>query len=288
MIKCLSLCDGIASGLEAFKRLGIEVEYHAIELESFKRDIADLNHPGQIIRPAHDLVEFANELENSPLHTLPHFDYFLCGFTCTSLSSQGKREDWDGESKIFYDCLRILRILRSVNPNIKFLFENVHSMKNVCRDEISAQLNVPHFLGESALVSAQDRKRYYWFNWNKPEIQDRGILANDILDSDGLHLFSFSKSNRNRKGEPAIVEGRMKAAPKCGTFTTGVGCNGQSTFNKVITKKMQIRNMTVSELSRGMTIGNYNWGNSSVSQIETAIGEGWTVDMIVEILRASL
>lgn len=288
MIKVISFCDGIASGLEACKRLNVPVEYHAIEIEQFKRNIADLNHPGQIIRPCHDLIVFLEQLKAARPETLPHFDYFLCGFTCTSLSSQGKREDWDGESKIFYDCLEILKILREVNPNIKFLFENVHSMKNVCRDEISKQLGVPPFLGESALVSAQDRKRYYWFNWDAPIIQDRGILANDILDPDGLHLFNFSKSNRNKKGEAPIVEGRMKAVNKTGTFTTGVACNGQSTMNKVITKKMQIRNMTVTELSKGMTIGNYNWGNSTEAQIWTAIGEGWSVDMVVEILRASL
>lgn len=279
-MKVLSLCDGIASGLEAFKRLGIDVEYHAIEIEPFKRLIADLNHPG-IIRPVDDLTQY--DLEN-----VPHFDYLLCGFTCTSLSSQGKREDWDGESKIFYDCLKILEACRKVNPNIKFLFENVFSMKNVCRDEISKQLQVPHFLGESALVSAQDRKRYYWFNWEAPVIFDRGITANDILDDDGLHLFSFSKSNRNKKGEAPIVEGRMKVAPKCGTFVTGANCDGQSTFNRVITKKMKIRPMTIPELSRGMTIGKYNWGTASDQQIWTAIGEGWSVEMIVELLRASL
>jgi site-specific DNA-cytosine methylase len=280
-LKVLSLCDGIGSGYEAFKRLGIEVEYHAIEIEEFKRYVADLNH-SDIVRPENDLLEFAKR----PI--FEHYDYLLCGFTCTSLSSQGKREDWDGESKIFYDCLKILEGCRKTNPEIKFFFENVFSMKNVCRDEISAQLKVPHFFGESALVSAQDRKRYYWFNWQAPIIQDRGVLANSILDEDGLHLFSFSKSNRNKKGEPAIVEGRVKIAPKCGTFVTGSSCDGQSTMNRVITKKMQIRKMTIPELSRGMTIGNYNWGNSSDQQIWTAIGEGWSVEVIVEILKASL
>jgi site-specific DNA-cytosine methylase len=285
-LKILSLCDGVASGLEAFKRLGIEVEYHAIEIEPFKRMIADLNHPG-IVRPAHDLVEFLAHIRSGAVK-LEHYDYFFCGFTCTSLSSQGKREDWDGESKIFYDCVALLNECRKVNPNIKFLFENVRSMKNVCRDEITKQLGVSHFLGESALVSAQDRKRYYWFNWQQPEIQDRGITANSILDPDGLVLFSFSKSNRNEKGKPAIVEGRLKASPKTGTLVTGTNCDGQSTFNRVITKKMKIRPMTVPELSRAMTIGNYNWGTASDAQIWTAIGEGWSVDMIVELLRGSV
>lgn len=281
MIKVLSLCDGIASGLEAFKRLGVPVEYHAIELEQWKRDIADANHSG-IVRPEHDLIEYAKR------SSFEHFDYILCGFTCTSLTSQGNREEWDGDSKIFFDCLTILKGLKAVNPNLKFFFENVHSMRNVCRDFISAELGAPAFLGESKLVAAQDRKRYYWFNWNAPVIEDRNVLANDLLDEDGLHLFSFSKSNRNKKGEAAIVEGRMKAAPKSGTLLPGPGCNGQSTMNKVITKKMTVRNMTVSECSRFQGVGHYNWNGSTDAQIFRAIGEGWSVEMVVELLRGSL
>lgn len=281
MIKILSLCDGIASGYEAFKRLGIEVEYHAIEIDERKRYIADLNHPG-IVRPAHDLIEFAK------MPMTESYDYVLCGFTCTSLTSQGKREEWDGASKIFYECVDILEDVKFINPNVKFFFENVHSMRNVCRDEISAKLGVLAYLGYSAIVSAQDRKRYYWFNWDAPVIHDRGILANDLLDDDGLLLFSVSKSNRNKKGEPAIVEGRMKAAPKSGTLLPGPGCNGQSTINKVVTKKLKIRDMTVSECARFQGVGNYNWGDSSDAQVFKAIGEGWSVEMVVELLRGSL
>jgi DNA (cytosine-5)-methyltransferase 3A len=280
-LKVLSLCDGISCGLEALKRLGLEVEYHAVEISKNKRFISDLNHPG-IIRPYNDVLEMA-EAEISE-----HYDLFLAGPTCTSLSSQGPRTEWEGESKIFFDCLKILNKCREINPDIKFLFENVASMRNVVRDEISQHLGVSYFEGRSELVSAQDRVRYYWFNWPHPIIEDRGIESKSVLDSDGLHLLAFSKSNRNKKGETPIVEGRIKAKAKSNTLTTGPGCNGQSTMNKVITKNMSIRNLSVAECSRLQGVGNYSFDFVSDATAYEALGDGWQVDTVVEILRSSL
>lgn len=277
MIKVLSLCDGIAIGLAAFKRLGVEVEYHAIEINPDKRRIADDNHAG-IIRPGHDVYDFILS---------EHYDFIIAGPTCTSLSSQGPRTDWDGESKVFFACLDILRAGQAINPELKFFFENVHSMKNICRDRITFELGVDPFLGLSALVSGQDRKRYYWFNWKNPEIKDRGIMADNCLDNDGLLLVAFSKSNRNEVGQPSIVEGRFKDNGKSATLVTGNGCTGQSTMNKVFTKNMTVRNLSVKECARLQSIPEYVFACSDAKAYE-AIGDGWSCAMVVEILRAVL
>lgn len=276
-IKVLSLADGIASGLYALDHFpNIRVEYHAVEIGEIQRKIANDNHQ-DIIRPFNDIIEMAGE----PI--LPYYDILLAGPTCTSLSSQGPRTDWSGESKIFFDCLTILNKCKDTNPDLYFMFENVHSMKNTIRDEISNHLGVNHFLGHSALVSGQDRKRYYWFNWSAPEIKDQNIMANDCLDEDGLHLFSFSKSNRNNPGEPAIVEGRFKSNGKAGTLVTGKGFRGQSTMNKVITKKMEIRDLTISEGAKLMGLYDYQF-NCTEAEANRVIGNGWSIGMVKEIL----
>ena len=280
-LKVLSLCDGISMGLQAFKNLGVEIDYYAVEINSKKRLLSDLNHSG-IKRPFHDVLE----MEKSGFSD--YFDFLIAGPTCTSFSSQGKREEWEGDSKILINCVEILERLRKVNPEIKFLFENVASMRNSVRDEISKILGVSFWEGRSELVSAQDRVRYYWFNWAPPVLEDKGIVANSVLDSDGLHMISFSKSNRNKKGEAPIVEGRVKAKPKSNTLTTGLGCNGQSTMNKVITKNMKIRDLTVSECSRLQGVGNYSFDFVSSSEAYEALGDGWQVDTVIEIFRSSL
>lgn len=280
VFKVLSLCDGVASGKEVFKRLGIEVEYHAIEINPYKIKIADANHEG-IVRPSNDVIEFAKR------KSFEKYDFVLCGFTCTSLSSQGNREDWDGDSKIFFDCLQIVKKIKKINPNVLFFFENVASMKNVIRDEISKHLGASHFLGEGGFVSPQDRNRYYWFNWNPPVIEDTGLQAKDYLDEDGLYLVAFSKSNRNKKGEPAIVEGRIKLNGKAATLVTGPGCRGQSTMNQVFTKKMTVRNLTPKECIRLQGLDNYEWPCTD-SEVFDAIGEGWCLPMIEVLLKSGI
>ena len=35
----------------------------------------------------------------------------------------------------------------------------------------------------SALVSAQQRKRYYWTNWHVEQPEDKGIVLKDILEN---------------------------------------------------------------------------------------------------------
>lgn len=278
-LKVLSLCDGISMGLEALKRLGYEVEYHAIEICPNKRFISDTNHPG-IIRPCNDVLELAAK------GVTEYYDILIAGPTCTSLSSQGKREDWNGESKIFFDCVKILEAARSVNPEIKFFFENVYSMKNVCRDDISRVLGVDAYLGESRYYSAQDRKRYYWYNFDKPtEIVDAGITANSILDEDGLVLVAFSKSNRNEPGEPPIVEGRVKVIPKANTITTGAGGRGQSTWNAVFTKKMTVRNLSVQECARLQGAENYIFDFVSDALAYSSLGDGWNIPTVVELFK---
>lgn len=278
-LRVLSLCDGISTGLYVLKKLGFEVEYHAIEIEDYKRKIADANHEG-IIRPSNDVIEYADQME------FDHFDFVFCGFTCTSLSSQGAREGWNGESKIFFDCLAILKGCQKTNPKLNFLFENVASMKNSIREEITEKLGAAHFLGSSGLVSNQDRNRYYWFNWDKPVIEQMTLDPRDDLDEDGLALFSFSKSNRNKAGEKAIVEGRFKANGKAGTLVTGKGCKGQSTITQVVTKQLKVRDLTTSECARLQGIGDYKWPCSE-SQIFEAIGEGWEANMVSSILKTA-
>lgn len=49
----------------------------------------------------------------------------------------------------------------------------------------------------SALLSAQQRKRYYWTNWHIEQPQDKGILLKDILESD----CGFPAAMRTREDE---------------------------------------------------------------------------------------
>lgn len=64
-----------------------------------------------------------------------------------------------------------------------FLYENNKSAAQAIKDQISHELGVPLMHINSALVSAQNRQRFYAFNWTVDMPEDRGILLRDILES---------------------------------------------------------------------------------------------------------
>lgn len=64
-----------------------------------------------------------------------------------------------------------------------FLYENNKSAAQAIKDQISCELGVDLMHINSALVSAQNRQRFYAFNWEVEQPQDRGILLRDILES---------------------------------------------------------------------------------------------------------
>ena len=65
-----------------------------------------------------------------------------------------------------------------------FLYENNKSMAKAIKEQITKELGVEPILINSALVSAQNRQRYYWTNIPSVEQpKDRGILLRDILES---------------------------------------------------------------------------------------------------------
>lgn len=79
------------------------------------------------------------------------------------------------------------------NPDY-FLYENNYSMDNKIRDEITKQLGVEPIMINSALVSAQSRKRLYWTNIpNVKQPEDKSIMLKDILES-GENLSADIKS----------------------------------------------------------------------------------------------
>lgn len=64
-----------------------------------------------------------------------------------------------------------------------FLYENNKSAAQAIKDQISRELGVDLMYINSALVSAQNRQRFYAFNWEVDQPEDRGILLRDILES---------------------------------------------------------------------------------------------------------
>lgn len=177
-MKVLSLFDGISSGRLALERAGIPVEkYYASEIDKYAIQVAQKNYPDTI------QVGDVNKLNYLELLDV---DMIIGGSPCQDLSiAKQNRQGLRGErSGLFWKYVEALEV---IHPKW-FLLENVASMRNEDRDAITETLRKLYpetecIMINSALVSAQQRKRYYWTNWHVEQPQDKGILLKDILES---------------------------------------------------------------------------------------------------------
>lgn len=145
------------------------------------------------------------------------------GSPCQGFSFAGKQLNFEDErSKLFFKFAEALRVLK---PKY-FLLENV-KMKQEYQDVISKYLGVEPIEINSALVSAQNRKRLYWTNI--PGIQqpeDRGILLRDIVHekfNEILFDINVSKFNVNPSGKGMNGNVYPITKLKCNTLTTNKG-----------------------------------------------------------------
>ena len=175
----LSLFNGISCGQLALERAGIPVDvYYSSEIDKYANIVTQANYPDTI--QLGDVTKWCE-------WDLPSIDIILAGSPCQGFSFAGKQLAFDDpRSKLFFEFVRILKEFKVLNPDIKFLLENV-KMKKEYQDVISGILGVEPIEINSALVSAQNRKRLYWTNIvgvEQPE--DRGILLKYIVLPDVL------------------------------------------------------------------------------------------------------
>lgn len=115
------------------------------------------------------------------------------GSPCTywSIAQKNNREtEASGMGWEFFKNYLIAR--EKFKPNY-FLYENNKSAAQAIKDQISQELGVDLMYINSALVSAQNRQRFYAFNWTVEQPEDRGILLKDILET-GEDLTGNDKS----------------------------------------------------------------------------------------------
>ena len=175
-MKVLSLFDGISCGKVALERAGIEVDqYYASEIDEGAIAISKERHP--------DIIHLGSvtDWKNWDID-FSEIDLLIGGSPCQGFSIRGKQLNFDDpRSKLFFEYVNILNIIREKNPNVKFLLENV-KMKKEYENVITEYMGVEPIAIDSALVSAQRRKRLYWINIEgvlQPD--DKDIMLKDIV-----------------------------------------------------------------------------------------------------------
>lgn len=340
----LSLFDGMSCGQIALNRAKISYKnYYASEVDKYAIKVTQANYPdtiqmGDVTRWREWPIDWKS------------IGLVMGGSPCQGFSFAGKRLAFDDpRSKLFFVFAEIVNYIKSVNPEMKFLLENV-KMKKEHLSVISKFMGVKPILINSTLVSAQNRRRFYWANWGFSEPKDCGLILADIIESDScdrkksyaidanyakggnLNQY-FNKSRRQLVFKGDYIQMRKKSKTvRVGGRNSPPGCKQEwdNVYNVRMNKPVRVdppgtsiarrvysetgksptllssnfasgvripvetrdemnlhyRKLTPLECERLQTVPDNYTNHVSNSQRYKMLGNGWTVDVIVHILKS--
>jgi len=236
-ITVLSLFDGISGCQQALDRNGIKVgTYYASEIDKYAITATMHNYPNTIQ---------LGSVVDVDVSKLKPIDLLAGGSPCQSFSFAGKRKgmstkdnieiltlehylelksqnfEFEGQSYLFWEYMRVLTDIRKYNPDVKFLLENV-MMGEKWQKILTQAIGINPIEINSALVSAQNRRRLYWTNIGAEQDglfgdlkcmikqpKDKGILLKDVLESEVdekyyLSEFVASRFKEHIKGDNIV------------------------------------------------------------------------------------
>ena len=275
--------DGISCGMVALERAEIPIKrYVAYEINQDAIKVSKKNYSN---------IEYYGDVNDTDFSSYVGFDLLIGGSPCQDLSvALRNRKGLSGSrSHLFY---RFVDALRIVKPKY-FLFENNYRMPEEAKVEITKQLGIQPILINSALVSGQNRKRYYWTNIpniNPPK--DKHITIKDIIYDDsymvipdaitsGIKTKNYIKWDRSGKGyysqqyRAYYKEGKMCTLHKSPPYDkTNIYMGGNS-----------IRRLHPVEWERLQTLPDGYTDCVPDNIRKGLVGDGWTVDIIAHIFR---
>jgi len=253
----LSLFDGMSCGRIALEKQGIKVDtYYASEIDKYAQIVSEKNYP--------DIIRLG-DVRNVDVSKLKPISLLIGGSPCQSFSFAGKRKgmstkseveiltlehylelkaqnfEFEGQSYLFWEYMRILKDIQKYNPNVKFLLENV-MMGSKWQKVLTQAIGINPICINSALVSAQNRERLYWTNIGAesdglfgdlkcmiPQPKDRGILLRDVLEQEVDEKYYLSD---------AAVSGILKHKEDCKEKGFGFGVKFHKEHDKMAALKI--------------------------------------------------
>lgn len=275
----LSLFDGMGCGRVALERCGFKInKYYASEIDKYAITVAANNYLDTI---------HIGDVTKVRAKDLDPIDLLIGGSPCQGFSFAGKQLNFeDPRSKLFFE---FVRLAKECKPKYFFL-ENV-VMKKEYQYVISSYLGVQPIMLNSALVSAQSRKRLYWTNilgYTAPE--DKGIFWDSIQIDNATEVMHYSEKAFNwlfkcPKRKSRYKEYRKDSRVKMQMLEAShhKGYSNQRCFG--IIDGEETRYIHPIECERLQTLpDNYTAGVSN-SQRYKMLGNGWTVDAVCEFFK---
>ena len=199
----LSLFNGMSFCSMALESLNINVDkMYSSEIDKYANQATQAMFPNTI-----QLGDVTNWREWDI--DWASIDLVTGGFPCQAWSMAGKQlGDKDERGMLFWTMLDIMKHVKYHNPKADFLIENV-KMKKEFEEYITVHTEnalgcVHKILINSALVSAQNRNRYYWTSFPVEQPEDKGIILKDIIEHDGDFTFMSDKFVNRQKGRKCL------------------------------------------------------------------------------------
>lgn len=165
-----------------------------------------------------------------------------------------------------------------LNQNI-FLYENNYSISKEIKKAISEQLGVEPIMINSALVSAQNRKRCYWTNIsNISQPNDLYITLSDVINNANNGAAYRNQKQTDGSIKPMINIRKDRKANCLIAYMANKNCCVQLVDGT-------IRPLTAEEFEILQTLPKGYTKCISESKRKSVIGLGWTVDVIAHIFK---
>lgn len=274
----LSLFDGISCGQLALKRANISYDtYYASEINKHAIQVTQHHFP--------KTVQLGDVTKVNPTG---EYHLLLAGSPCQGFSSGGKGLNFDDpRSKLFFE---FVRVLREVRPKW-FILENV-KMEKKWADVITSYVGLEPITINSNLVSAQNRTRMYWTNIPTSQPEDKRIGFDSIVEDGWFpgamrgRYIDPETGKRKDYGGKTIQYVFSRYDNKSNALTTVCKDNiaTPNLYPRVPIKEVEYRFLSPLEYERLQTVPEGYTELIPKTHRLTALGNGWTVDVIAHIL----
>ena len=301
-MKILSLFDGMACGMLAMQKAGIEVDrYVAYEIDKFAVQTSSYNFP---------MIEHKGDVFKADFSEFCGFDFLIGGSPCTYWSIAQKNNRETVASGMGWELFsQYVRALHEAKPRF-FIYENNKSMSNAIRESITAAFGFGPVCINSALVSVQNRQRLYWVGKRN---QDGSYSRVDVKQPENLKIYLYqvlTDADYAEYNGGTLIRKKPDLSEHYDS-TWQIGATGPSggqavrvydIKGKSVTIKSQagggggktglyLVNGTVKSLARTgaakcQTVPDWYKFPVTDDQAITLIGNGWTVDVIVHLIQS--
>jgi site-specific DNA-cytosine methylase len=272
----LSLFNGMNTGRQALENVGIKVnKYYSSEIKPYAIELTQHHFPDTI--QVGDVTKWKDwDIDWKTI------DLVLSGSPCQDLSAAGKRAGINGSrSSLFFVFVDILNYIKTLNPNVLFLQENVGSASKLDVGIMSRALGVYPVRINSSLVTAQLRDRYYWSNIRTKETmfdvvtdisqpKDKKLLLKNILLSGEVETSKHSCLN-TKSGEESENQESLKHRNE----TTGM--------ITLIYENEKVRTVNKIEMCRLQGFPDDYCDILTTKKAGSLLGDGWTLPIIEHI-----